>query len=138
MSPRFPNYIPDFQAVKEFKVIRFEKKDCLLEITSFPTIAPKDLLQKKPSFSDLVTNYTSSVRLWLNVDRPAGDLVIAGEDWDGKRELVAKVRDIKPNSAVVLKYGRSKEVDGTGDAIWFATHSVIQDANYPFRLVLKK
>lgn len=128
----------DFSDVKDFKVIRFQKKDCLLEITIFPTITPKDLLEKKPSYSELATNYTKSVRLWMQVDRPGGDLAIAGEDWDGRRQFVARMRDIKPNSTVHLEYGRSKEVGGTGDAIWFATDSVIQDPRYPHRLVFLK
>ncbi len=128
----------DFSDVKEFKLIRFQEKDCLLEIVIFPTIAPKDLLEKKPSYSELAANFISSVRLWVQVDTAAGDLAITGEDWDGKREFVAKVRDIKPNTVISVDYGRSKEMRGSGDAIWFATESVIKDPKYPHRLFFAK
>lgn len=127
----------DFSDVKAFKVLRIEKKKCLLEIITFPTITPKDLLANRPSYSELVNSYASSVNLWVQVETPNGEVSIAGEDWDGNRKFVATMRDVKPNSTISLKYGRSKEVGGTGDAIWFATKSVIEDPAYPYKLVFK-
>lgn len=139
----------DLSVVRSFSVLRVDKpwfgRDrALLEIVKFPTISPEELLQRpRPSYSDLERHYAETIRLWVTLeDERNGELCLVGKKlYNGRqRQVLARLRDIEPHSEVILGYGEY-EVGGSlypVPIIWWATHSVIEDERYPYRMYFKR
>lgn len=134
----------DFSEVRSFTLLRIDKRlfrrdRALLEIVKFPNILPEDLLSQKPSYSELLEgDYTQRVRLWVILESERnGELCLVGKKLyeRDQYQVLARLRDIEPNSEVILGYGDAR-VEGIANpvpTIWWATHSVIEDERYPYR-----
>lgn len=134
----------DFSEVKSFTLLRIDKRlfrrdRALLEIVKFPNILPQDLLSQRPSYSELLEgNYTQRVRFWVILESERnGELCLVGKKLyeRDQYQVLVRLRDIEPNSEVILGYGDAR-VEGIANpvpTIWWATHSVIEDESYPYR-----
>ena len=130
----------DFNIVKSFSLIAVEKrwfrKDrAQIEVIIFPIISPKELLETKPSYTELEEKYTKRVRLWVNLeDEGKGELCVVGKSWENKYEVLSRLRDIEPSAEVFLGYGRIPSGEFRFQPIWWAIDSVVEDSRYPYRL----
>ncbi len=134
----------DFSEVRSFTLLRIDKRlfrrnRALLEIVKFPNILPQNLLSQELSYSQLLEgDYTQRVRLWVILEREGnGELCLVGKKlYERDRyQVLARLRDIEPNSEVILGYGDAR-VEGIANpvpTIWWATHSVIEDERYPYK-----
>jgi hypothetical protein len=121
--------------VLTFSVADFRQGECLLKVTVFPTISVEELLAQNPTYSDLKLRYTREVGIWVKTISDDGRLFVCGRTWDGKPKLGGLLTDVKPNAEVELKYGYSRDMGGRG-TVWYAIQSVIEDRNYPYRVLM--
>ncbi len=115
----------------------------VLEIEIFPTLGPKELLELKPTFSALKNSYQKEVR--VRVPRRGsskGEICLVSQNnGAAPYSVLAKLSDLKPNTAIEFDYGVLGKVLGkyrSEPAIWCATPSVIADEEYPYRIQMKK
>lgn len=138
----------DFSEVERFLVLRiknrwFAKDQAFLEVVRFPDISPKDLLTKRPAYSDLREKYTKRVRLWIPLENNnKNELCLVGKKWphEDQYQILSKLRDIKEHSEVIFEYGyfRSELTGERIPSIWWAVDSVIQDEQYPHKHYFKE
>jgi hypothetical protein len=130
----------DFNEIDSFVVVG-EGRDATsitVEVTQFPAITPAELLEKKPSYTDLKNNYTKTVRLHLKTKGPGGkDLCLVAKNPPAKDYgVVAKLSELAANSKVELGYGAFPWGTLSLPAIWWATESVTADKKYPYRVTV--
>jgi hypothetical protein len=102
-----------------------------LQLTVFPTITVEELLSAKPTYTQLRTNHQETIRLWVPLTNSRGELALVGQNVDGNYRVLAKVRDVKQDTPVVLEWGLFKLDGKSWPSIWWATGSVTQDRTYP-------
>ncbi len=127
--------------VLTFSVADFRQGECLLKVTVFPTISVEELLAQKPTYSDLKQRYTHEVEIWVKTISDGGRLFVCGRTWDGKPKVGGLLTDVEPNTEVELKYGYSRDYShdmGGRGTVWYAIQSVIEDRNYPYRVLMLK
>src|SRR5262245_30713974 len=129
----------DFSEVASF-VVSNEGRDATsltVEVMQFPAINPAELLEKKPSYTDLKNNYTRTVRLRIKTAGSAGKVLclVAMNPPAKGYAIVARLSDLPANSKVELGYGAFPWGTLSLPAIWWATESVTADKDYPYRVV---
>ena len=127
----------DLSDILTFSVADFGPDACLLKVTVFPTISVEELLAQKPAYSDLKLRYTREVEIWVKTISDDGRLFVCGRTWDGKPKVGGLLTDVKPNTQVELEYGYSRDIGGRG-TVWYAIQSVIEDRDYPYRVMMAK
>jgi hypothetical protein len=135
------NVVIDFSEIRSLLVSADRgPSSALVEVIQFPAISPADLLQKKPSFTDLEKNYLKDVRLHVKTTGPGGRVLclVAKEKESGPYRIVAKFSDLATNSKIDFGYGMFLWQTLPLPAIWWAISSVTDDSRYPFRNVVVK
>jgi hypothetical protein len=133
----------DFSEIESFHIIKikkplFRKDRALVQILRFPTISPKDLLARKPSYLELRQNYADTVSVWIHLEEEGGGkLCFVGQNMlsdsgtsTGGYEVITRVRDIE---MVDLYQGLPRR-----EALWWAISSVTEDEHYPHRVFMAK
>lgn len=127
----------DLSGVQSLTVIKVEDRwfttdRALLELTIFPDISPSEILSLNPTYSQLETSYTKTIKIRVALeDRNKGKLSIVGKKWLGedKYEVISGIRDLELDSRVLFGYPMHP-----GSPIWWAVESVIKDERYPYRI----
>ena len=119
--------------VEEHWLSLFGRDRALLEVIVFPDISPSQLLQSRPTYSQLAES-TKSVHLWVSLnDEKKRELTMVGTK-SGFGPLtytkLFSVRELEPNHKVIFEWP-----DDSDAPIWWATDTVVADANYPHRIV---
>ncbi|HET6670520.1 MAG TPA: hypothetical protein VFH15_09830 [Pyrinomonadaceae bacterium] len=132
------NVVIDLSEVESLVVSKDESNASrvVVEVTQFPAITPTDLIEKKPSYTDLRKNYTRNVRLHVKTYGPGGRFLclVAKSPPSAGYRVVARFSDLATGSKVNLGYGTFEWQTLLLPAIWWATGSVTSDQAYPFRV----
>jgi len=133
----------DLADIDSFWIVRHEDNliaddRSLIELLVFPTISPRELVDSRPTYSDLRDRFSKSLSLWLTVKSGVGELCLVALGERGRYELVAKFTDIEPDTKVELSYGRFRHGREMLPAIWWATEAVTRDGAYPHRIIFKR
>ncbi len=118
----------------------FSTPAALFEIEVFPAISAKQLMDTKPTYTQLLefSRHTLRVKVPLRASGKGDLCLVARNDSDEKYRILAKLRDLKPKSEIRLEYGAVEVGGRLKPAIWWATPSVTADKNYPYRYRTKR
>jgi hypothetical protein len=142
-GPDGQKIVADFSDISSIWLISVERhllapNEVILECKLFPAITPADLVNKKPTYSQLEDDHTNTVRIRLPInDSQKRDLCLI-KNTGQRYEMMARIADLKPNSEIKFDYGRHRFGAEDRTAIWWAIGSVIKDPRYPHKLVFKK
>jgi len=131
----------DFSEIESFVVSKDESNasTVLIDVQQFPAISAAELLEKKPTYTDLTQFYSRKIRLKINTAGPRGTvlaLVVKNPPAKGYK-VAAQVSDLAGNSQVKLGYGVFSFQSLPLPAIWWATESVTSDSKYPYRVKVR-
>jgi hypothetical protein len=125
----------DFCDVKDFRIMERDGKFLVLEVTLFPAISPEELLNKQPSYQDLIDNYTKSVKIRILPRDTSGNILqIIGIDYTNRPHIILPVEKLRLGQKVKFEWN----VLGDSETFWWAIPSVIEDPAYPYRLKIRK
>ncbi|MEK6289172.1 MAG: hypothetical protein AABO57_25955 [Acidobacteriota bacterium] len=134
--------VVDFSEIQELSIVKTEttssKVRVLIKVIAFPNVSAEQLVNERPTYSELKQKYSRTLELWVDVKTKAsGDFCFVG-----KQVAPRPLEDFK--NAVQFEYsGLSKDDShsgmwkGGGEGIWWAIPSVIRDPNYPYRRPIK-
>lgn len=143
----------EFSQIEKITILEVDRsrKKMLLEIEKFPDITVEELLSLKPTYTELKNGYTTVLKAWVNVSNNKGeDLYLASilhknsprsedffglnKNWFGSHEFFAieevKLEKLKEGDEIALSYPLDQR------NIWYAIPSVIEDKEYPYRVVM--
>ncbi len=118
-----------FSQIESFKIISKNKETITLLVTIWPDISPEELLQKKPTYTEISTGYRRNMVIHLNLKFADGRKKVLLGEWEDKiplEELDVGTRcdfyEEDPYLIHPLKF-------------WWAIPSVANDKEYPFRMM---
>jgi len=120
----------DFSEIQELSIVKSETTSspgrALFRVNVFPNISVEQLVNMRPTYSELKERYSRTLDLWVDIKTStSGDLCFVGKDLAPRR-----LETFNNNTVVKFEYvggGR------TGQGIWWAIPSVIRDSAYPYR-----
>ena len=101
-----------------------------LQLKLFPTISIQQLLSDKPTYTQLRDGHEETIRLWVPLTQSRSELTLVASTDKGYRVL-AKVRDLKPDTPISIEWGLFEWNGQRWPSIWWATESVTKDKAYP-------
>jgi hypothetical protein len=133
----------DFSVVEKMSIVRKTESPtatkALFRISIFPSISPSELVNRRPTYSDLVAKYRKTYEVWVETKNSRGNLSFTSSP-DGSAshsDLCGKIEDILTTSEKTLAYPDLKlgrhGWEGAGKGLWWAIPSVTGDAQYPYR-----
>ena len=129
----------DFSEIESIEVVQREDQSdrVLVEIVQFPIITAEELLERLPTYSDLLEHNRKTIRLWVNAQSAGKQLALVGKDETGRYKLISNLSAIAVNTKVPLDYGTFVQGQINLPSIWWAIESVTSDKKYPYRVVVK-
>jgi hypothetical protein len=133
----------DFSVVEKMSLVRKAESakttKALFRIIVFPSISPSELVETRPTYSDLLDKYRKTYEVWVEIKNSRGNLSFtsSADENATRNDLCGKVEDILASSEITLAHPDLKPDHdawkGTGKGLWWAIPSVTGDAKYPYR-----
>lgn len=132
----------DFSDVQKVWVDKLEdgilsSKTVTFILNVLPTIKPADLLAKKPTYQQLVDDYTTTVSIRMPLQMSGKELCFVTGTPSKGYKLLASVRTLKLKREIDLTYDKIQLNGKSIPSIWWAIPSVTADPAYPNRIRLK-
>ncbi len=119
-----------FSQIASFIVISKNPKTIVLSVTVWPDISPKELFDKQPTYKQLAAGYRRTVILEMSLKSADGRyLGFAAER--GEATLPLKTLNVGTK-------GDFYRGSVPTNQFWWAIPSVANDADYPYRIILKR
>jgi hypothetical protein len=133
----------DFSVVETIWVAKIENNvlsidRVQLQVKVFPTVSAAQLLSLKPTYTQLRDEHEETVRIWMPLSNPRGELTFVSREADGASQVLARVRDVKPGTPIDFELGFFQWNGRREPAIWWATDSVTKDPAYPHVAIARK
>ena len=122
----------DFSIVRMITLVSKNSSTLTVRVDLFPDITPKELIQTRPSYSDLKKKYTATriMNIPLRTDNGQQFSLVSKAEGEGVPfKVLAFLRDIP--------IGQQIEIYGA-PSLWWAIGSVTEDLAYPHRVIFKK
>jgi hypothetical protein len=117
-----------FSQLKSFIVTARTNKTITVSAAVWPDISPKELFKKQPTYNQLTAGYMRTVNVEMSLRSAGRPLVFAGE-----YGLTLPLEKLTVGTKGDF-YGNMEEM-GNPLQFWWAIPSVINDPDYPYRIV---
>ncbi|MEK6410420.1 MAG: hypothetical protein AABN34_26150 [Acidobacteriota bacterium] len=136
--------VVDFSEIQELAIVKTEttssKVRVLFKVITFPNVSAEQLVNERPTYSELKQKYSRTLELWVDVKMKAsGDFCFVG-----KHVAPRPLEDFKNVAVIHFEYSGLSKDDrhsgmwkGGGEGVWWAIPSVIRDPKYPYRRPVK-
>lgn len=142
----------DFSVIERMSIVQIDEsptaKKALIKVSAFPMITPTELVNTRPTYSELVAKYRRSYEIWVETKNNRGTLSLTSTRATNstRNDLCAKLESIPAGSEMSLAYSDLKPMhvawtrgglerwwEGSGRGLWWAIPSVTADVKYPYR-----
>jgi hypothetical protein len=131
--------VVDFSEIEELSILRTESSNskvrALFRVIAFPNVSVEQLVNERPTYTELKEKYSKTLELWVVIKNTSGDLCFGG-----KQKALRRVEELTNNVLVKFELAGLSRDDtkpeiwkGSGEGIWWAIPSVIRDPAYPYR-----
>jgi hypothetical protein len=132
----------DLSMIEYIRKVDIQENSSMFEVTIFPNISPKVLLQQKPTYNDLRKNFVDKVNIWVKHKKKGGGnfSLIAISDTlktDSVNiknyDSIGKIEDLSINYTYEIGYNDTKdEQNNKIFPIWWAITPVSYSKGYPY------
>ena len=133
----------DFSVIEKMSILRTTESPtatkALFKVSAMPLITPLQLVNTRPTYSELVEKYRKTYEIWVETKNNLGTLSLTSSSAPGitRHDLCGKVESISTGSEMSFAYGdltlKNGHWMGGGKGLWWAIPSVTGDTKYPYR-----
>lgn len=136
--------VVDFSEIQELSIVRTEKTNAkvraFVKIITFPSISAQQLVDERPTYSELKEKFAKTVELWIEIETTSsGELCLKG------RGTIRRMLSDLKGVAVRFEFlgltpddRQPEKWKGAGEGLWWAIPSVTRDEKYPYKRVIMK